>query len=66
MYFEVLNGTPKLRPIFRLSETFKVDKTQLVTSLSLEWNTLESMVLRWNEVFEAFNILPADRAFGLS
>ena len=35
-YFEILNGTPKLRPIFRLSETFKVDKTQFVTLTGIE------------------------------
>lgn len=30
-YEEILNGTPKLQPLFRLSEEFKRDKAQLVT-----------------------------------
>lgn len=55
-YQEILNRTPKLQPLFRLSETFKNDKSQLVSPLSLEWNTMENMVLRWNEVFSLINL----------
>lgn len=35
-YLEIVNGTPKLRPIFRLSEAFKGSNTQLVTSRGIE------------------------------
>ena len=30
-YEDILNGTPKLQPLFRLSEQFKTNKSQLVT-----------------------------------
>jgi hypothetical protein len=32
-YNEIVNGTPKLQPLFKLSEAFKANKSQLVTSL---------------------------------
>ncbi len=35
-YNEILNGTPKLQPLFRLSESYKVDKSQLVTLPGVE------------------------------
>ncbi len=35
-YHEILNGTPKLQPIFRLSEQFKVDKSLSLTSRGIE------------------------------
>lgn len=35
-YSDILNGTPKLQPLFRLSEDFKKDKTQLVTLRGIE------------------------------
>lgn len=35
-YQEILNGTPKLQPLFRLSEDFKANKTQLVTPRGFE------------------------------
>ena len=35
-YQEILNGTPKLQPLFRLSEQFKIDKTQTVTLRGVE------------------------------
>src|SRR5262249_30948623 len=50
-YAEILSGTPKLQPLFRLSEDFKVSKIQLVNPASFGWNFLEKMILRWQEVF---------------
>lgn len=35
-YFDILNGTPKIQPLFRLSEQFKTNKTQLVTLQRIE------------------------------
>ena len=35
-YSQIVNGTPKLQPIFTLSEEFKRDKTQLVTPRGIE------------------------------
>lgn len=35
-YFDILNGTPKIQPLFRLSEQFKTNKTQLVTPSGFE------------------------------
>jgi site-specific DNA recombinase len=35
-YQEILNGTPKLTLLFKLSEEFKIDKTQLVTLRGIE------------------------------
>ncbi len=35
-YSEIVNGTPKLQPLFKLSEDFKRDKTQLVTLPGIE------------------------------
>jgi hypothetical protein len=57
-YNEILNGTPKLASLFKLSGEFTTNKTQFVSLLYPEWNTLESMVLRWNDVFETMNVLP--------
>ena len=45
-------GTAKLSPILRLNQENGANKSQLVSPLYLEWNTLESMVLKWNEVFQ--------------
>ena len=55
-YEKILNGTPKLSLAFKLSEGFKVDKSQLMNPLNLEWNTLEETILRWNEVFRDIDI----------
>ena len=35
-YHEIVSGTPKLQPLFKLSEEFKRDKTQLVTPRGIE------------------------------
>lgn len=35
-YFDILNGTPKIQPLFRLSEDFKTNKSQLVTPQRIE------------------------------
>jgi site-specific DNA recombinase len=35
-YEEIVNGTPKLTPVFKLSEDFKVDKSLLVTLRGIE------------------------------
>jgi hypothetical protein len=35
-YNEIVNGTPKLQPLFRLSEDFKVNKDHLVTQRGIE------------------------------
>ena len=35
-YQEILNGTPKLTPLFKLSEEFKVNKNHLVTLPGIE------------------------------
>lgn len=35
-YQEILNGTPKLQPLFRLSEQFKINKSDLVTLRGIE------------------------------
>ena len=51
-YADILSGTPKLSLAFELSEDFKVSKVPLVSPLSLEWNSLEEMVKRWNDVFQ--------------
>lgn len=55
-YQEILSGTPKLTAVFKLSERFKMGKTQRVSALGLGWNTLVSMVRNWNAVFESFDL----------
>jgi len=39
-YQEILNGTPKLQPLFRLSEQFRLNKTQCVSLCSANWNQI--------------------------
>lgn len=55
-YTEIVSGTPKLQPLFRLSDEFKRDKTLLVSPLSLDWNTAERMILQWEYVFKTIKI----------
>ena len=50
-YKEIVNGTPKLSWIFKLSSEFKPDENQLVSPLCLKWNTIESTILQWKQVF---------------
>ena len=50
-YSEIAVGTPKLSLIFELSSAFRSPEHNLVPLLSLDWNTLENMVLRWRRVF---------------
>jgi len=57
-YQEILNGTPKLSRIFTLSSDFKPSKFQLVTPRSLDWNTLEKLVLKWKYAFEMIETSP--------
>lgn len=50
-YQDILNKTPKLTPLFKLSEDFKVNKSQMVSPLYLKWNTIESIVYSWDRAF---------------
>jgi DNA invertase Pin-like site-specific DNA recombinase len=50
-YAEIVSGTPKLSFVFNLSSTFAPNKNQLVSPVYLDWNTLETMVLKWKNVF---------------
>lgn len=55
-YHEILNGTPKLSLIFKLSEDFKRDKSRMVHYEGLGWNTLERLIQKWNAVFRSFDL----------
>lgn len=54
---EILNGTSKLSLPFQLSKECQSDKSALVSLESLEWNTLENMVIKWNKAFNNLNYL---------
>lgn len=54
-YDEIVNGTPRLTWIFKLSTDFVADKSLLVASRGIGWNTLENTVLQWKKVFEMVN-----------
>lgn len=56
-YHEILNGTPKLSLVFKLSSAYKGGKSELAGPLSLGWNTIEELVLKWKAVFNDFCIL---------
>lgn len=56
---EIASGTPKLSYVFELSSTFRPNRNALVSPLGLEWNTLETMVLRWKSVFQMISPLSA-------
>jgi hypothetical protein len=47
-YQEIVNGTPKLSLVFKLSEEFKTDKSALVTLVSRDWNLLYKQLLFYN------------------
>jgi hypothetical protein len=49
-YAEIVSGTPKLTFVFKASLVVRSDENQLVPLLSLSWNTVEDMVLRWKNV----------------
>lgn len=49
-YDEIVNGTPKLTFVFKVSSEFRPGEKQLVPLLSLSWNTLEETVLRWKSI----------------
>lgn len=51
-WLELNIGTPKLSQILGLSEHFKNSKSTLVRLDNFEWNTIEDIILEWNEVFE--------------
>ena len=50
-YEEIINGTPKLSWIFELSSKSATAESVLVSLRSLDWNTIESTVKRWNQIF---------------
>ena len=41
--------------VYTLEKTFTGDKSLLVSQESLEWNTLENMVLSWKHVFQTID-----------
>ena len=49
-------GTTKLTCIYEMYEGFRINPSQLVNQLYPEWNTLESTVLKWNNVFSQFGL----------
>lgn len=49
-YSEILNGTPKLSLLFKLNSELRDEKSQVVTLQSLEWNSIESEIIRWREI----------------
>lgn len=55
-YNQILNGTPKLSLPYKLSEEFQIDKSSLVNSPYLRWNTIQNMVIQWNGVFNTYNL----------
>jgi len=56
-YQDILNGTPKLSIPYKLSDEFRDTKSLSVSSPYLEWNTIENMVLKWNAVFNTYNLM---------
>ena len=51
-YQQMVSRTPKLAFIFKLSGNLENAKSSLVTLEDLEWNTVQSMIMRWNKVFD--------------
>ncbi len=49
-------GNAKLTPIYKLYQSFLLDKSSLVGLEGLEWNTIQNMVIKWNWVFTNFNL----------
>ncbi len=56
-YVEMIDGTPKLSLGYKLSGSFTEHKTFMAGCENLEWNTIESMILKWNSVFRGFNFV---------
>jgi len=52
-YQKLLNGTPKTSLVFKLKEEFVRSKSQFVSVQSLEWNSIEKMIMQWNRLFDA-------------
>jgi len=48
-YQEILNGTPKLSFLFKLSENFKTNKSSLVTQVGRNWNQLVQEMYQWQQ-----------------
>jgi ribosomal protein S15P/S13E len=55
-YEEIVNGTAKLTWIFYLSSESTSPESMLVHLRGLEWNTIESTIVRWKEVFAMLNL----------
>lgn len=51
-YQEIVNGTPKLSLFYNVSEAFMKDKSSIVRDSSLNWNTIQEIILEWNKVFK--------------
>jgi site-specific DNA recombinase len=56
-YDEIVNGTAKLSWIFYVSSESTTPESALVHLRGLEWNTIESTIVRWREVsFFSFHV----------
>src|SRR6185436_4675571 len=53
-YEEIRNGTPKLTWIFYLSSESTSPESLLGYLHGVEWNTIQSTILRWKEAFSWF------------
>lgn len=56
-YTELLNGTPKLSPLFALSNDIKHDNSLLVNQPSLEWNSWEELITHWLDIFDRYDVI---------
>ena len=57
------NGTPKLTWVFEVSSASGDGKSNLVRLERLRWNTIESTIRRWDEVF-VLHRFPFDEQLG--
>lgn len=56
-YEEIVNGTPKLSLLYNASFGFGNVKSPFVRNKFLDWNTLEAIIIRWNNVFKDIKLI---------